>query len=84
MNEYRDTVNISIIRGSGKVVLDITGLKRFNISEPSGTDTLTGKQEWQIDFWDENNRLHPVRFVRPPNADQDWYIDEILRQLQRE
>jgi hypothetical protein len=59
-------------------------IKSFNISEPNATNTLTGHQKWDIDFWDKHSGLHPVRCVRPPNADEDWYTDEILRQLQEE
>jgi hypothetical protein len=45
---------------------------------------LTHQFKWQVDFYDENNQWHYVSFERPPHADEDWYTQEIIRQLQEQ
>ena len=82
VNQYNDTANLKLIRMACEVVLSKTGFKRFNVFEPNGTNPETGKQEWEVDLWDKNDKLRSVRFVRPPSADKDWFENEIMRQLQ--
>jgi hypothetical protein len=59
-------------------VLNILGFKRFELSEPAGVYTLTGKLEWEIDFFEREDKLHAVRFVRPPSANESWFTKEII------
>lgn len=40
---------------------------------------------WQINFFDEGGHSCTViSFERPPNADEVWYTQEIIRRLQDE
>lgn len=81
MNTDNENGNLAAVRRSCENVLGIFEFRRFEVSEPDGVNTLTGHSEWEVDFYDKDDKLKPVRFVRPPGADEDWYMQEMTRQL---
>lgn len=78
MYEYEYKVICDVIRQSTDNALSYFELPWISkISHPYS--------EFQIEFYDENGRYRPfdVHFDLPPNPDEEWYTQEIIRQLQK-
>lgn len=54
---------------------------RFNVSFPT-VNLLKGRAEWWVDFFDEYGKpVACIEFFRPPDADERWYTEEIIKQI---
>lgn len=79
---YRNT--IKQIRKAATNALSILSLSwSFNVSEPV-MSTQTGIAEWKVSFFDDHNNFRCVQFDPPPQADENWYTREIIRQLREQ
>jgi len=75
MHEHEYETIKQVIKKASENALRFLGLSwRFQISHPYS--------EFQIDFFDGKPYQCDVHFELPPNPDEEWYTQEIIRQLQ--